>query len=109
MRTSEIDLLKAELLSNRTKIKAIIESAETPNQLSACERMMDNWHLNIQKRLDGFKPAFFFKNTSCWRSAFELYLRVKKANQCLIAERRSLLEPGVHYYKCSVTLEEALV
>jgi hypothetical protein len=109
MRTSEIDLLKAELLTNRTKIRAIIESAETPSQLDSCERMIDNWHSNIQKRLDSFKPMFFFKNTSCWRSAFELYLRVKKANQCLVADRKSKLEPGVHYYKCSVTLEEALV
>lgn len=109
MSTSDIETLKGEILSSRNRIRTIVESVQTSEQLESCERMLTNWEHNIQQRLDSFKPAFFFRNTACWRSAFELYLRVKKAHQCSIAQKKSEVEPGVHYYKCSVTLEEELV
>ena len=89
--TRAIDQIREEILKNRNRIRLIIESAENESHIQSCERIVDNWNSQIEKRLDSH-GSFLFKNTSCWRSVLELHLRVKKSYQCLIAEKKAKFE-----------------
>ncbi len=89
--TRAIDEIRDEILKSRNRIRSIIESAETQSHIESCERMVDNWSLQIEKRLDSH-GSFLFKSTSCWRSVLELHLRVKKSYECLIAQKKAKFE-----------------
>lgn len=90
MNTSEIEKIKADILSNRCWIRSIIKSVESPDQLRSAERMVKNWKKLTYSRIDSFKPSFF-SSSSGWRSLLELFIRIEKELNSHLAGKKALV------------------
>jgi len=90
MGTTEIEKIKQDILDQRCYLKRIIKSVKSQDHLEAAQRMVDNWRKMTYSRIDSFKP-FFFRSSSGWRSSLELYYRVEKDLEGLLASKKTIV------------------
>ena len=90
MGITEVEKIKKDILDQRCYLKRVIKSVKTTEHLEAAQRLADNWKSLTFKRIDSFKP-FFFRSSSGWRSSLELYYRVEKDIDSLLASKKAIL------------------
>lgn len=90
MRKSEYVSFKTELVRNHSKIKKIIESCNSQDQIISCDLLIDDWNKRTMKRIKNIN-CLFFTTSLGFREIVGLHSVISREYFSLIAQKKANL------------------
>lgn len=90
MRKSEYVSFRSELVRNHAKIKKIIESCSSQDQINSCDFLIEDWNKRTMKRIKNIN-CLFFATSLGFREIVDLHSVISREYFSLIAQKKANL------------------